>query len=372
MARSAADVLLERIRSHGPITVAEFMEIALYHPEHGYYASAQKRSGKAGDFFTSVDVGPLFGRTVAVQIAGMYEALAEPDRAFDLVEAGAGDGRLMCDVLDELARRFPECYRHARVTLVERSAAARRAQRQTLAGHADRLAGCGEDLPSRIDGVILANELLDAMPLHVVQFEHNEVREVCVTEAAGALIETFRPLANQGIAESLSHITPRPAAGQRAEVNLSAIDWVRRAATALGRGYVLIADYGAEEAGLVSPLRPSGTLTAYRRHMVQGSRWLDMPGHSDLTGHVNFTALRRAALDAGLTEAGAVDQCYFLMNLGILDFLSSDQTVPAMKERLAAQSLLMPGGLGTTMKVMAFAKGVRAAGLRGFSSGRVT
>jgi SAM-dependent MidA family methyltransferase len=371
MARSAADILLERIRSHGPITVAEFMDVALYHPEHGYYATAEKRSGKDGDFFTSVDVGPLFGRTLAVQIAEMHETAARPD-PFDLVEAGAGDGRLMCDVLDALARDFPACYQHVRVTLVERSAAARGAQRQTLAEHADRIADSLDDLPSRINGVILANELLDALPLHVVQFGGDEVLEVCVTEAAGTLIETTRPLSDERLNESLSHITPRARPGQRAEVNLAATDWIQRAASSLLRGYVLIVDYGAEEADLVSPLRHGGTLTAYRRHTLQGSAWLDAPGRSDLTGHVNLTAIRRAARSAGLTDAGAVDQCYFLMNLGMLDFLSPEQTVPALKERLAAQSLLMPGGLGTTMKVIAFAKGVPSAALRGFSSGRLT
>ena len=240
--------------------------------------------------------------------------------------------------------------------------------------HADRMAGCVDDLPPRISGVILANELLDALPLHVVQFDGDEVLEVCVTEAAGALIETTRPLSDKRLTESLSHITPRALPGQRAEVNLAATEWIQRAASSLVRGYVLIVDYGAEEADLVSPLRPGGTLTAYRRHTLQGSGWLDMPGHSDLTGHVNLTAIRRAARTAGLTDAGAVDQCYFLMNLGMLDFLSAEevQTVPALKERLAAQSLLMPGGLGTTMKVIAFAKGVRSAPLRGFSSGRLT
>jgi SAM-dependent MidA family methyltransferase len=371
MASSAAEILLERIRVHGPMTVAEFMEVALYHPEHGYYTTARKRSGKDGDFFTSVDVGPLFGRTLAVQIAEMHETLAA-DPAFDLVEAGASDGRLMCDVLDALARDFPGCYRHARVTLVERSAAARHAQRETLAAHEDRLVDRVDDLPACITGVILANELLDSLPLHVVQFEGTEVREVCVMEASGTLVETTRPLSDERLTDALSRVTPRPAPGQRAEVSLASIDWMQRAASSLLRGYVLIVDYGAEEADLVSSLRPEGTLAAYRRHTLQGSAWLEMPGHADLTGHVNLTALRRAARAGGLTAVGAVDQCYFLMNLGMLDAVSRDQTVAALRERLAAQSLLMPGGLGTTMKVLAFAKDVPSPVLRGFSSGRLT
>lgn len=373
MATSATEILLDRIRSHGPITVAEFMEVALYDPEHGYYSTAERRSGRTGDFYTNVDVGRMFGEMLAVQVAEMFEALGGGSLpSFDLVEAGASDGRLMRDILDTLAREFLPCYARVRVTLVERSARARQAQSKTLADHADRIVGSGAELPASVNGVILANELLDAFPLHVIEFDEADVREVCVTELDGSLMETVRPLTDPRIRDRLSHLAARPANGGRAEVSLAATDWIDCAASSIERGYLLLIDYGAAEADLISPVHPKGTLVAYRGHTMDGARWLDNPGGTDITGHVNLTAIQRAARAAGMRDAGLIDQSYFLLNLGLLDRLPVDATVPALEQRLAARTLLMPGGLGSTMKVMAFAKGVDRPALRSFSGGRLT
>ena len=119
-------------------------------------------------------------------------------------------------------------------------------------------------------------------------------------------------------------------------------------------------------------MHPEGTLVAYRGHAMNGARWFDDPGRNDLTGHVNLTAVQRTARAAGMTDVGLIDQSYFLLNLGLTDRLPSDSSIFALKERLAAQTLMMPGGLGSTMKVMAFAKGVERSTLRGFSTGRLT
>ena len=145
------------------------MELALYHPELGYYSRAARRSGRDGDFFTSVDVGPLFGELIAAELDEMWQVLrASGAGGFDLVEAGAGDGRLARDVLDAAARDHPDFYANVRLTLVERSPAARDAQRATLGPHLERLVAVREDLPPSVEGVIYANELLDAFPVHVV------------------------------------------------------------------------------------------------------------------------------------------------------------------------------------------------------------
>ena len=153
---SVQDILIQRIRERGPITVAEFMEIALYHPGLGYYATAAQRSGRAGDFYTSVDVGPLFGELVAEQIAEMWERLRERGATtFDLVEA---------------------------------SAAARAAQHETLRDHRARIVGSVPDLPSSVRGVILANELLDALPVHLVTMTGAGLREILIGEHDGRLV----------------------------------------------------------------------------------------------------------------------------------------------------------------------------------------
>jgi SAM-dependent MidA family methyltransferase len=370
MGASARDILLERIRERGAITVAEFMDTALYHPEHGYYATAPRRSGRAGDFYTSVDVGPMFGEMIAVQLAEMIESLAGSEDGWtDLVEAGAADGSLMRDILDTLVRDFPSVYARVRVTLVERSALARQAQIETLAAHRDRVASSGHELPRRISGVILANELLDALPVHVIQLGEHEPREIYVTERDGVLVETTGPVSDDRIHTHLGLFGGRSSG--RVEVGLAAIDWITAAAAALERGFLLLFDYVCE-AGLYTDVRHGGTLVAYRQHTLESSGWLNAPGESDLTAHVNLGAIRAAAVSGGLTLLGAIDQSYFLMNLGLLQRLTSDASVPAIRQRIGARSLVMPGGLGSTMKVMVFGRGGDRIALRGFAAGRLT
>ena len=176
------ELIADRIRTSGPISFAEFMDISLYHPELGYYARAAQKTGRAGDFFTSVDVGPIFGALLAKQFAEMWQilqsgsdenasggfltAMRKPPDPFDLVEAGAGNGRLARDILDAAQKDDPEFYSAIRLSLVEQSPAARAAQAETLGPHAALLSHSSSALPDEIHGVIYANELLDALPTH--------------------------------------------------------------------------------------------------------------------------------------------------------------------------------------------------------------
>ena len=375
-------ILLRIIRERGPITVAEFMELALYHPEHGYYAAAAQRSGRGGDFFTSVDVGPLFGEMIAVQLAEMWQLLRDAGaRTFDLVEAGAGNGRLSRDILDAAATRHPDLYEHVRLTLVERSATARGQQREVLGPHATKLhctagidsAGTKATVtPSSVTGVILANELLDALPVHVVKMTPDGLREIFVEERAGSLVDVERAPSGPAIADYLARYGATLGMGARTEVGLAAERWVAEAASALRVGFLLLFDYGHEAAELFSPTHAAGTLMAYRAHTARGDEPFHEPGMRDLTAHVNVTAVRAAAERAGLTTVGAVDQMYFLTGLGVVERLDSGSDRRAIARRLAAKSLLIPGGLGSTMKVMAFARGLGRPRLRGLSSGRLT
>lgn len=366
---SALDLILQRIRERGPLTVAEFMEIALYDPADGYYARAAQRSGRGGDFFTSVDVSPLFGELIAVQLEEMWRLLG--GGAFDLVEAGAGNGRLTNDILDAAARHVPAFYASTRVTLVERSDTARAAQRATLAMHADRLVHSGADLPSTVHGVILANELLDALPVHVVTMTAEGPREIRVAEREDRLVEIEGALSHDARVE-LSHLDGALPIDVRAEVCPAARAWIARAGAALLRGFLLLIDYGHEARELHSPTHQTGTLMAYRAHTAGAVRWLDEPGESDLTSHVNLTAVRQAAEEAGLHTLGMVDQTYFLLALGLAERLETGDDRHAVSRRLAARTLIMPGGLGSTMKVMLFARGHMAPSLRGLAGGRLT
>ncbi len=345
------------------------MDLALYHPEHGYYSRAAQRSGREGDFFTSVDVGPLFGELIAAGLDEMWDVLrADGAGAFDLVEAGAGNGRLARDVLDAAARHHPDFYANVRLTLVERSPAARDAQRAALGPHLERLVDVRGDLPASVEGVIYANELLDAFPVHVVTMTAEGIREIVVSERDGILVEAEAAISDPAI---VAHLPPMDL-GVRMEVGLAAGTWVRDAAAALRRGFLLLFDYGHEPGEAHARAHPEGTLMTYRAHVAEPGNWLAAPGETDLTAHVDLTAVRRAAEGAGLRTLAIVDQTYFLLSLGLADRVETGHDRHAIRQRLAARTLVMPGGLGSTMKAMVFAKGVGAPSLRGIASGRLT
>ncbi|MCC7415685.1 MAG: SAM-dependent methyltransferase [Acidobacteria bacterium] len=353
------------------------MDLALYDPEAGYYARAPRRSGRAGDFFTSVDVGPLFGRLLEAQVAEMAGLLHPEEPAasgpFDLVEAGAGDGRLSADLLDAARTHNPSLYARTRLHLVEASAAARASHRRTLGASADRLAYSGAALPAGFEGVLVANELLDAFPVHQVVMRGGALREVYVdadfrigegapsTPALGAYLRRLGIVLDEG---------------WRAEINLSAVEWILQAAQRLARGFLVLIDYGHEARRLYSAAHAAGTLTSFTRHTAalgdpsatsrDRPAWAHRPGEQDITAHVDFTSVRAAAESAGLTTIALLDQTYFL--LGIVRALDAEgdrgALVPSPR---ALKTLIMPGGLGSTMKVLVMGKGVGRPALRGVS-----
>lgn len=379
------DLIVERIRARGPLTFAEFMELALYHPQLGYYTRAARRSGRAGDFFTSPDVGPVFGALLAVQVVDCWRALGGPTDGFDLVDAGASDGQLARDVLDALAAHEPTLYRALRLYLVERSAAARHRQPAVLGAHTSRLAASGPDLPPRMSGVLIANELLDALPVHVVRQTRAGLEEIYVDAENGDLVERAGPPSTPALASYFDRLDLRLEPGWRAEVNLAALDWVRAAARVLHRGFLILIDYGHEARELYSAAHPTGTLAAYRRHVQEDAPphpgvgppdatapWLDQPGSYDLTADVDFTSIARAAHEEGLSTLGLVDQTYFLLNLvrvgvGEPAALADPEPTAAFKRRSALKTLLLPGGMGSTHKVLILAKGVGTPALCGLA-----
>jgi SAM-dependent MidA family methyltransferase len=393
--------LFDELHARGPVTVATFMELALYHPTFGYYARAVRRTGRAGDFFTSVDVGPLFGELLEVQLAEMFETLtnlpansAASEVAFDLVEAGAADGRLAADILGAAKRRDPFGFQRLRLHLVEASERARRAQVATLGDLADRLASTSASLPESFEGVLLANELLDAMPVHQVVKREDGLREVYVAadprssrdstktrdqesffvgSCFGGRSEGLRlvegPLSTLALQHYLDALDIQLELGWRAEINLRAVDWMRDAARRLRRGFILLIDYGHDARELYSATHAAGTLTTFAAHHGSGPErtplepsWLQQPGDQDITSHVDFTSVRAAAEDEGMTTIAWLDQTYFL--LGLLPSLADSGSVLRNPQY---RTLMMPGGLGSTHKVLILGKGVGAPELRGCS-----
>jgi SAM-dependent MidA family methyltransferase len=426
--------LADVIRERGPMTVAAFMNHALYDSEFGYYARAPQRSGRAGDFFTSVDVGPLFGELLEVQLSEMADILkstglpqlAAPhsqsstigdssngdgrSTTFDFVEAGAGNGRLSTDVLRAAQRRDPDFFERIRLHLVEASPSARQIHQQVLGDVVDRLASSSAVLPDSFEGVLVANELLDALPTHQVVMREDGLREIYVdvatrvsvgadgrqsksdlqetgtTAGAATTPDAQTLLTREGapstpaLADYLERLGITLEPGWRAEINLQAVDWVRQAARRLRRGFMILIDYGHEARELYSATHDRGTLTSFAGHVMAGPEsdvgvppWLERPGDQDLTTHVDFSSVRAAAKEEGLDTLGFLDQTYFLLGLGAGTEVRPGANVDQIKHRLALKTLLMPGGLGSTHKVLILGKGVGKPALRGCSFGqRVT
>jgi len=369
------------------------MDLALYDPEYGYYARADRRSGRAGDFFTSVDVGPLFGELVAVQLAEMFELLSgesripNPESGLDLVEAGAGNGRLSADILRAARQHHPAFYDAVRLHLVEASAAARAAQVDTLGDLRDRLESSGPGLPPSFEGVLVANELLDAMPTHQVVMREGGLREIYVAVSPQSQVRSHQsvtglttgdlrltavegPPSTPALQDYLDRLGQTLDVGWRAEINLAAAAWVRDAARRLRRGFMILIDYGHEARELYSPTHSAGTLTSFTAHRSAGAEsprddtppWLQQPGEQDITSHVDFTTVRVAAEAEGLNTIAFLDQTYFLM--GLIDSWSAE--VLAERSR-ALKTLIAPGGLGSTEKVLILGKGVGRPPLKGCS-----
>jgi SAM-dependent MidA family methyltransferase len=353
------------------MSVAAFMDAALYDSEFGYYARTARRSGRAGDFFTSVDVGPLFGELLArqvVEMAGLLEPRAT-SHGFDLVEAGAGNGRLSADMLRAIRRRHPATYDRIRLHLVEISAEARAAQPEALGDSRDRLVSSSRDLPNDFNGVLIANELLDAFPVHQVVMRREGLHEVYVDVHGGRLTTIEGPVSTPRLTEYLERERIALQPGWLAEINLRAVEWMEAAVQSMSRGFLILIDYGHPGRELYSVTHSRGTLTTFSRHTMAGPErqgatpaWLDRPGEQDITSHVDFTSVQQAAQGAGAEVLGFLDQTYFLLGLRAAEIDTDD-----LKTRLALKTLLMPGGLGSTLKVLILGKNVGTPALLGCS-----
>jgi len=366
------EILAARIRSHGAITFAEFMRECLYHPEHGYYS--RTGVGRFGDYYTSVDVHPIFGRLLARQLFQMWELLGSPDPFF-VVEAGAGVGRLAGHILDFAVREFPAFYGALQYVAVDRSVARRAQQAERLAVHvmAGRVS-CSGEIPSAIPaGCIFSNELLDALPTHRVTMQDGALRETYIGWDDDRFIEILVVPSTPKLEEYFREQGTVLLEGCQGEVCLDACEWIENAGRALQRGFVLSIDYGHEARALYDARHNRGTLLAYRNHIVT-ENILDAPGEQDLTSHVNFSAVELWGRRAGLERTGLVTQSQFLVALGrgneFADLYESGQTeLEKLRARLLLKNLIHPEGLGEKFQVLIQHKGIvnpRLLGLAGY------
>ncbi len=372
-----AAVIASEIATRGSIPFSRFMELCLYHPSLGYYTRGVGGGG-GRDYLTSSGIHRAFGALVARQAGEMWRRTGKPD-PFHFVEFGPGEGLFAADFLREAART-PSFLGALRYLLVEPSPVLRERQRARLARDVSvPVAWVDEaelDRRSPLSGCLFANEVLDAFPVHRVVGSPEGPLEIHVTGAEGALRETLAPLSTPAllrfVAESGMNLSP----GQEVDINLAAPCWMTWAVGLLKRGYLVVVDYGHEAQDLYAGSRPRGTLMAYHMHRAHED-FLVRPGDQDLTAHVDFTALRRAAEGAGARCLGLTTQARFLLALGALEFLpeagtggaSSDSSDPveAIKEREALKELVLPGRMGDKFRVLVLGIGDVPRDLAGLS-----
>lgn len=309
--------LHHRIRRHGPLTFAAFMEAALYDSEGGYYASERLPWGARGDYLTAPQVHPAFGEAVARLAAEVDRALAGPE-PFTLVEVGSGDGTLLGDVGDALLRHHPDLYARLRLVSVERSPTLRRIQRQRLGRHRGRLrwaGSLGELPPDSMVGGFVANELVDALPVHRVVGRGGALQEIYVDLEEGRFVERLGPPSTPDLAVYLEDNGLRLREGQLAEISLAAGRWLAAASRRLRRGFLLTVDYGADSEELFGPDNPEGTLVCQRRFRLSRDPYRHV-GEQDITVQVDFGNLRRAGRESGLVYLGECSLGAFLVGFG--------------------------------------------------------
>ncbi|HEY0793982.1 MAG TPA: SAM-dependent methyltransferase [Chthoniobacterales bacterium] len=344
-------IIRDRLAVENPLRFAEFMNLALYHPEHGYYLQDRPRTGKAGDFFTNVSVGAIYGQVLGDEFAAMFTRMGSPP-AFRVVEQGSEDGQLACDVLTYLQRQFPEVYAATTYLVVEPHPTKRILQAGKLEAFGPKVtwAESWARLPAFV-GVVHAHELLDAFPTHVVEHDGDRWRELGVTFAKGAFTWAAMPAVTPELAPHLDRLPLPVHLPYRTEINLNALSWVREVATRLLAGYLLVVDYGYPRAVYYAPHRHEGTLACYHRHRREDNPF-NRVGEQDITAHVDFTTVAEAGEQAGLSIRGFTDQHHFMVGASErrLREWEKDATgkgvTPAGSAVRGLQTLLHPAQLG--------------------------
>jgi SAM-dependent MidA family methyltransferase len=358
-------VIRDEIARLGPISCERFIELALYHPRLGYYSRERLRVGRRGDFITNVSVGRLFGEILADQILELWELLDRPPE-FTIVEAGAETGELASDLLRRLSQIGPDV--GWRYLIVEPNKLKQAQQRQQLTGNSVRWVTSLDELDPTT-GMILGNELLDAIPTRVVEFSADRWREVCVTWEDNSFKWSLEPIKDPRLLAKVAKIPvplPQP---YRTEVNLAATDWIGDAAKALRRGFVLMIDYGYSRSDYYSRLRTQGTLALYRNQQRQENIFEGI-GETDITAHVDFTAIADASLKTGCQLLGFTDQHHFMVGAGesrMRSFESRDDRGDRDRFLRAYKTLMHPEMMGLAFKYLLMGKDVlRTATPSGF------
>lgn len=347
-------IIRGEIEAHGPISFARFMELALYHPEHGYYASGRASVGRRGDFFTNVSVGPLFGKLLAAQFVEVWQKLEAP-AAFKIVEQGANDGVFAADVLRVLRQSHRECFEAASYLIIEPFPILRERQQENLREFGDKIAWTEsmKDLEPFV-GIHFSNELFDSLPVHLLVSSGGARgatiwNEKFVTNAGDRFTFMARTASSANL--QVDHLGIFPT-GFETELNLAAPELMIQVAAKLSRGVILVIDYGFIREEFYAADRNKGTLQVRAKHKKLLSP-LEQIGLADISAHVEWTTLVEAAQSSGAIQLAFTDQHHFFT--GIISEFFPDAAFNTSEKR-ALQTLLHPEMLGRSFQVLALAK----------------
>jgi SAM-dependent MidA family methyltransferase len=381
------DLICEKIASspQQQITFAEYMELVLYHPQHGYYNSDRPNIGKDGDFITSPHWSADFAEVLGEQFVEIWQIIGKP-HPFTIVEMGAGRGIFAAQLLPYLQRKYPELFDILQYIIVEISPVLQRKQQRNLVDFKNvKWCNWNEIANNSIVGCFFSNELVDALPVHQITVEQGEIKEIYVglensEELEKKLSEKIGEVSTPQLAKYFNLVGIDLSAsayedGYRSEVNLAALDWIKTVAEKLQRGYVLTIDYGHPAHRYYNPRRSEGTLQCYYHHQYHSNPYINV-GRQDLTAHVDFTALEKQGELCGLEVVGFTQQAWFLMALGVGDRLASLSAnygevldvATFLRRREALHQLLDPmglGGFGVLVQCKALKKEEKARMLKG-------
>lgn len=348
-----AKLIKDRIQRQGDLPFDEFMQIALYDADNGYYTTKFNKIGKGGDFTTAPEISSLFGSTLAKQIKQIFGQLTTNPV---ILEFGSGTGKLCVDILTELEKlnSLPDVY-----YILDLSGDLKNIQQQMINQHISHLASKVvwlQELPKNpLQGVIVANEVLDAMPVKRFVIRDSELFEVFITLNNAELSENLVKNTDQKLANYVNEFVGKDHKYYQSEANLYLEQWLASLSTVIKKGAVFIIDYGFPAHEYYHPDRKLGTLMCHYQQKSHTNPLINI-GHQDITAHVNFTHIAEAGHKNGFKVSGYTNQAYFLLNNGILDFLQhySDKELVVHNQKL--KILLHPSEMGELFKVIALTK----------------
>jgi SAM-dependent MidA family methyltransferase len=348
--------LIEKIKREGPLTFESFMEMALYEPGLGYYATDKIEIGKAGDFYTSQHVHSIFGSMLGRQIKEMWELMGQPS-SFLTIEPGAGFGYMCKDILDYLNREG--LLGSITYVIIEKNPFFQEKQKKLLENYLDKVTWAVSLTElTKIKGCILSNELLDSFPVHLIQMD-DELKEIHVTSDNNNLHELKKLPNTSSLVDYLSEFSVELPTGYRTEINLRIKDWLATIHDILSEGFILTIDYGYPSWDYYSPERNRGTLLCYHKHQTIENPYMN----------VDFSSVKKWGEEFGFETLGFCHQGTYLVSLGIDEMIQELQANQReyLFEVAKIKKLILPGTIGETHKVMIQYKGKHTPELIGFS-----